>query len=180
MFTPLGFEPGAGPGLVFITLPAVFAQMPFGTFFGLLFFFLLSIAALTSAISLLEVVTAWLIDEKGWSRKKAAVSMGLTIFIVGLPATLGYSVFSGFSLPVLGTDLLDTYDWFANSIFLPLGGLLAAIFVGYVWGTKKAIEEANTGNTGFAIGNWWGILVRYVVPVLIAVIMVVGILDSFS
>ncbi|HDQ02990.1 MAG TPA: sodium-dependent transporter [Deltaproteobacteria bacterium] len=175
----LGFQAGAGPGLVFITLPAVFAQMPLGIFFGILFFLLLSIAALTSAISLLEVVTAWLIDEKGWHRKNAAICMGLVIFIVGLPATLGYSALGGFSFPGLGTDLLDTYDWFANSIFLPLGGLLAAIFAGYIWGTRKAIEEANKGRTVFALGNWWGFLIRYVVPVLIIVIMAMGIYDSF-
>lgn len=175
----LGFEPGAGPGLVFITLPAVFAQMPLGMLFGLLFFLLLSIAALTSAISLLEVVAAWLIDEKGWARRKAAIYMGATIFVVGLPATLGYSVLSGVSFPGLGTDLLDTYDWFANSIFLPLGGLLAALFVGYAWGTGKAIDEGNKGAGRLSIGAGWRVLLRYVVPVSIVVIMVVGLYDSF-
>jgi len=175
----LGFSPGAGPGLVFKTLPAVFAQMPFGVVFGVLFFILLGIAALTSAISLLEVVSAWLIDEKGWKRKKAAIFMGLIIFVVGIPASLGYSMFSGFSFPGLNTDLLDTYDWFANSIFLPLGGLLSAVFVGYVWGAKKAVNEANRGYTGFAIGKWWVFLIRYVVPVMILGIMAAGIYDTF-
>jgi neurotransmitter:Na+ symporter, NSS family len=175
----LGFEPGAGPGLVFITLPAVFAQMPLGIFFGILFFFFLSIAALTSAISLLEVVAAWLIDEKGWARKKAAVWMGIAIFFTGLPATLGYSALSGVTFPGLGTDLLDTYDWFANSIFLPLGGLLSAIFVGYIWGTSKATQEANKGKQRYTIGPWWGALIRYVVPVLIVIIMAAGIYESF-
>ncbi|HET57466.1 MAG TPA: sodium-dependent transporter [Deltaproteobacteria bacterium] len=175
----LGFEPGAGPGLVFITLPAVFAQMPLGTLFGVLFFLLLSIAALTSAISLLEVVTAWLMDEKGWQRKKAALWMGVIIFVVGLPATFGYSALSGFSFPGLGTDILDTYDWFANSIFLPLGGLLAAIFTGYVWGTRKARDEAAKNRNWLSLGAWWSFMVRYLAPVLIAVIMIMGLYDSF-
>ena len=175
----LGFEPGAGPGLVFITLPAVFAQMPLGGIFGVLFFFLLGIAALTSAISLLEVVTAWLIDEKGWRRRNAAIFMGLLIFIVGLPATLGYSVFKDFSFPALGTDLLDTYDWFANSILLPLGGILSAIFAGYIWGIKNAVHEANKGGAFFRLGRGWAFLIRYIVPVLIVIIMAVGIYDSF-
>ncbi len=175
----LGFQPGAGPGLVFITLPAVFAQMPLGIVFGVLFFILLVIAALTSAISLLEVVTSWLIDEKDWPRKKAAVAMGIVIFIVGLPAALGYSVFSGVRFPGLGTDILDTYDWFSNSVFLPVGGLLAAIFTGYVWGTKKAVEEANKGKTSLAVGKLWSFLIRYVVPLLIAAILIMGIYDSF-
>jgi neurotransmitter:Na+ symporter, NSS family len=176
----LGFEAAAGPGLVFITLPAVFAKMPLGVVFGVLFFFFLSIAALTSAISLLEVVAAWLIDEKKWPRRKAALWMGLTIFIVGLPATLGYSTLSGVSFPGLGTDLLDTYDWFANSIFLPLGGLLSALFVGYVWGTRKAIVEGNKGEVRLTIGTFWGATIRYVVPILIIVIMAAGIYDSFA
>jgi len=175
----LGFKPGAGPGLVFITLPAVFAQMPFGLVFGILFFVLLAIAALTSAISLLEVVTAWLIDEKGLHRKKAAIWMGCVIFIVGIPPALGYSVLSGVSFPGLGTDILDTYDWFANSVFLPVGGILAAIFTGYFWGTDKAIAEANKGKAGLAVGNLWRFLIRYVVPFLIAAIMIMGIYDSF-
>jgi len=175
----LGFEPGAGPGLAFITLPAVFAQMPLGAVFGVLFFFLLGIAALTSAISLLEVVTAWLIDEKGWDRKKAAVCMGLVIFVVGLPATLGYSVLKDFSFPGLNTDLLDTYDWFANSIFLPVGGFLMALFSGYVWGINRAISEANKGRMAITVGKWWALLIRYVVPVLIFFIMAVGIYDTF-
>jgi NSS family neurotransmitter:Na+ symporter len=175
----LGFKPGAGPGLVFITLPAVFAQMPLGLFFGILFFVLLAIAALTSAISLLEVVTAWLIDEKGWPRKKASVLMGLVIFITGIPPALGYSAWSVFSFPGLGTDILDTYDWFANCIFLPLGGVLAAIFTGYFWGTQKAVEEANKGNSGLTVGKTWIFLIRYIVPLLIAVILIMGIYDSF-
>ncbi|HPH55518.1 MAG TPA: sodium-dependent transporter, partial [Smithella sp.] len=176
----LGFQPGAGPGLVFITLPAVFAQMPLGLFFGVLFFVLLAIAALTSAISLLEVVTAWLIDENGWPRKKAAALMGLIMFIVGLPAALGYSVLSGVSFPGLGTDILDTYDWFANSVFLPVGGLFAAIFTGYVWGAQKGIDEANKGATGFHVGKLWRFLIRYVVPLFIIGIMIMGIYDSFG
>ncbi len=175
----LGFKPGAGPGLAFITLPAVFAQMPLGTIFGVLFFFLLGIAALTSAISLLEVVTAWLIDEKGWSRRKAAACMGVVIFIVGLPATLGYSVWKDFSFPGLNTDLLDTYDWFANSLFLPVGGFFMAVFTGYAWGIKHAVHEVNKGHKAFAVGTWWTLLIRYFVPVMIFFILAIGIYDTF-
>jgi NSS family neurotransmitter:Na+ symporter len=175
----LGFEPGAGPGLAFITLPAVFAQMPMGIVFGVLFFFLLFIAALTSAISLLEVVTAWLIDEKGWSRKKASMSMGLLIFIVGLPATLGYSLLKGFSFPGLHTDLLDTYDWFANSLFLPIGGFFIALFTGYAWGIQHAVHEANKGHQTIRVGKWWVLLIRFAVPVLILFILAVGLYDTF-
>ncbi|TVQ26730.1 MAG: sodium-dependent transporter [Spirochaetaceae bacterium] len=173
-----GFEPGAGAGLAFITLPAVFAEMPVGTLFGTSFFLLLSLAALTSAISLLEVVASWLIDEKGWTRKSASAVLGAVIFVVGIPASLGFSAFSGFAIPGIG-DLFDTYDWIANSILLPLGGLLTAVFAGYVWKAKSARAEANKDHMGMKIGEWYGPALRYVVPLAIILVMAFGIIDTF-
>ncbi len=173
-----GFEPGAGAGLAFITLPAVFAEMPVGTLFGTLFFLLLSLAALTSAISLLEVVASWLIDEKGWTRKSASAVLGAVIFVVGIPASLGFSAFSDFAIPGIG-DLFDTYDWIANSILLPLGGLLTAVFAGYVWKAKSARAEANRDNMGMKIGEWYGPVLRYIVPLAIILVMAFGIIDTF-
>jgi NSS family neurotransmitter:Na+ symporter len=79
----------------------------------------------------------------------------------------------------LNKDLLDTYDWVSNSIFLPVGGFMMAVFTGYVWGAKHAIAEVNKGHKRFMIGQWWALLIRYVVPVLIFFIMVVGIYDTF-
>lgn len=174
-----GFDPGDGAGLAFITLPAVFAEMPLGVFFGTLFFVLLTVAALTSAISLLEVVAAWLIDEKGWARSKAAVFLGVVIAVVGIPASLSMGAWSSVEIPNIG-NLFDTYDWFANSILLPLGGLLTAIFAGWVWTAKSALDEANKGGAGLKIGNWYGPVIRYLVPLAILVVMVVGIVDTFA
>lgn len=178
----MGLDPSAGAGLTFITLPAVFAEMPAGVLFGVLFFILLAVAALTSAISLLEVVAAWLIDEKGWTRVKASLVLGVVIFIVGIPSSLGFSVWSGFVMPGVGTDLLDTYDWFANSIFLPLGGLLTAVFAGYVWGAQNVQDEANHGHAGknITVGNWFGLMIRVVIPVAILVVMIWGIVETFA
>ena len=105
--------------------------------------------------------------------------MGVVIFVVGLPATLGYSVLKDFSFPGLNTDLLDTYDWFSNSIFLPVGGLFMAVFTGYAWGIKHAIHEANKGRKTITVGKWWALLIRFVVPVLIFFILVVGLYDTF-
>lgn len=173
-----GFDPSAGAGLTFITLPAVFAAMPAGLFFGVIFFILLSIAALTSAFSLLEVVVSWLTDERGWSRVPATLLLGTIIFLVGLLPCLGYNQLSGFSF--LGFDVLDTMDWIANSIFLPLGGLLTAIFVGYVWGVKQAQDEGNKNSPLFRLGAFYGFLVKYVVPIVILVIMITGIYDTVS
>ncbi|OEF98734.1 sodium-dependent transporter [Desulfuribacillus alkaliarsenatis] len=168
----LGFDPASGAGLAFMTLPAVFAAMPAGTIFGFMFFLLLSVAALTSAISLLEVVVAWVVDEKGWTRKQAALTIGGIIFLTGLPPTLGMSLWS--NVTFLGMDILDTYDFFASDILLPLGGLLTAIFAAHVWKTKNAVEEINSPKGTIVFGNWYTILVGYIIPISVAVVMVWG------
>ena len=174
----LGFSPGeGGPGFAFITLPAVFAEMPLGQIFGFVFFLLLSIAALTSAISLLEVVVSWLIDEYGWSRKAAAIVLGTIIFVMGVPASLGYSLWDGFRF--LGMDILDTYDWVANSLLLPLGGLMTAIFAGYIWGDRKVMEEANCGGGRATLCAWYSVSIKYLIPLAIIVILVVGLYTTF-
>lgn len=171
-------EPGAGPGLTFMTLPNVFALMPFGRFFGVAFFLLLSIAALTSAISLLETVVAYLVDEKGFRRDVAAALLGFVIFLAGIPPILGYSAWQGWQF--LGRyDILDTYDWFANSLFLPVGALMAALFTGYVWKIREARSEANRGAGRLRVGAGWGILVRYVIPAVLIVIIAAGMIDTF-
>ncbi len=171
----LGLEPGAGAGLTFITLPAVFAEIPAGSFFAFLFFVLLSIAALTSAISLMEVVVAWITDEKGMPRKTATILVGAISFIVGIPTVLGYSVLS--DVTFLGFDLLDTYDWIANAIMLPVGGLLTAIFAGYVWTAKKAQEDFNNPPSRIVLGNWYGVMIKLIVPIAIIIVLVFGIID---
>lgn len=170
-----GFDPASGPGLTFITLPAVFSQMPFGNFFSLIFFVLLTIAALTSSISMLEVVVAFLVDEYNWNRKKASYLIGFLIFLVGIPPLLGYSSFSKFSF--LGMDVLDTYDWFANSIFLPTGGILTSIFVGHIWGAKNAVKEANK-NSRFHLGKVYNIFLKYIVPAAVLFIMLFNIYQT--
>jgi len=174
----LGGDPSQGPGLAFVTIPAVLAKLPFGSFFGIVFFVLLTVAALTSAISLLEVVVAWLVDEKGWERKKTSVLMGLAILVIGIPPVLGYSALSG--VHILGLDILDTYDFITSDIALPLGGLLMAIFVGYYWKPSSVIKETNDPKGAIPIGKWYSWLIRYVIPVLIFAVMVLGIYDRFS
>jgi len=173
-----GFSPSSGAGLAFMTLPAVFANMPAGSIFGALFFLLLSIAALTSAISLLEVVASWVIDEKGWTRKKAALILGAAIFVVGLPSTLGYSVMG--DIKPLGLDILDFYDFVSNAIFLPLGGILTAIFAAFVWKTKNALQEINEPKGVFSFGNWYTILVGVIIPVVVGIILIAGLYKQFA
>lgn len=166
-----GLEPGAGPGLTFITLPAVFASMgAIGHFFGILFFFLLTIAALTSAISLLEVVCAYFIDEVKWNRKKAVWVMGIIIFLLGVPSSLGQGVWSGVKI-IGGRDILDSLDFIASNVLLPLGGFLLCIFIGWFWGTNKAVEEGNVGAKGaLTLGSGYRFLIKYVAPIAIFIV----------
>lgn len=173
-----GMEPAAGPGLTFITVPAVFNAMgPVGMFFGILFFLLLTIAALTSAISLLEVVAAYFIDEAKWDRKKAAVIIGIIIFLLGIFPSLGYSVLS--HVNIIGPrDILDSYDFLASNILLPLGGMLMAIFIGWFWGVDKAIEEANEGAGSYKLGSLYAFVIKYIAPIGIFIVFLnsIGIL----
>lgn len=175
----LGFDPAGGTGLAFTVLPAVFAAMPFaGSFFSFLFFLLLSIAALTSAISLLEVVIAWITDEKGWSRVNASIVLGAVVFVLGIPTALGFNVWSDFK--ILDMSLFSFYYFLTFTIALPLGALLTAIFVGYVWKAHKAQASANEPKGNINIGDWYGFIIRYVAPVAIAIVLVAGLVDKFG
>ncbi|MFP4617670.1 MAG: sodium-dependent transporter [Spirochaetaceae bacterium] len=173
----LGGDPSSGPGLTFITLPGVFAEMPGGVIFAVLFFLLLTVAALTSAISLLEVVVAWLVDEHEWDRKKASILIGLLIFLLGVPASLSLGAVD---ITVGGMAFFDFLDFLQGSILLPLGGILTAIFAGYVWTAKRTREQANANPGKIKIGVWYDFLIKYLVPIAIAIVMITGLIDKFS
>ncbi|SHJ98537.1 neurotransmitter:Na+ symporter, NSS family [Anaerobranca californiensis DSM 14826] len=164
-----GFEPGAGAGLVFMTLPAVFEAMPFGSIFGFLFFVLLTIAALTSAISFLEAVVAYFIDEVKWDRKKATLIIGTIIFLMGVPVSLSQG-----GITIANIDFLDLFDNITALVFLPLGGLMTVIFVGWVWGGKNALSEIEQEGVKFKLGNAWLFLVKYILPVVLFYILASG------
>lgn len=166
----MGLEPAQGPGLVFSVLPAVFAGMPFGTVVSSVFFVLLAIAAVTSGISLLEVVVAYFIDQLGWSRKKAVLLVGGAIFLFGVPSGLSFGAMSGFS--VFGMSFFDVVDNIASNYLLPLGGMFTAIFVGWVWGVKAAQQEIEKHETRFHWAVAWTFLIRFVSPVAVAAVVV--------
>ncbi|NEW09264.1 sodium-dependent transporter [Paenibacillus sp. SYP-B3998] len=156
-----GLAPGEGVGLAFMALPVAFSQMPFGSFFGGLFFLLLAIAALTSAISILEVPVAYAISKWKWSRAKAAVIVSVLCFLVGIPAGLSVGgVLSPFQLG--GKGIFDLMDFITSYVLMPIGGLIVTLFTGYAW--KRAGEEA--GLTGFWYRAWM-FLLRFVAPILI-------------
>lgn len=164
-------DPGAGPGLTFITLPVVFAQMPAGTIFGLVFFALLFVAALTSSVSLLEVVVTYLVDEKKVSRAKAVAMAASVCMLLGIPSALSQGAVDG--LVFGGKSFLD---WAAmlSDIMLPLGGMLTAIFVGWVLKGDLLAEVRNNGEVKFPLGGLWLFICRYIAPVGIAWVLIAG------
>ena len=174
-----GFDPSAsGPGLIFTVLPRLFATLPGGHLFGAAFFLLLSLAALTSTISLLEVPVAHCVDAWGWSRPKAVGVVTTGIFALAVPSALGNGAVSALTrLPGIGLDFLTLMDTIWNNFALPIGGLLTAVFVGYVWRVDRALEELCADEAWFPAAPLWGALIRWVCPIAIASIIVATIVS---
>lgn len=166
-----GLEPGVGPGLIFITLPIAFGQMDSGILFGTMFFVLIVFAALTSAISLIEPMVAWLVENKSITRIRAAFYMGMITWVMGIGSILSFNLWekATWSLPGLFKDLnfFNTLDFFTANIMLPLGGLFIAIFVGHLMAEHKVKDELDTHPKLYKI---WFFLVRYVTPLLIIIV----------
>ncbi len=171
-----GIEPGAGPSLVFVTLPNVFQQMAGGYFFGILFFVLLTVAALTSSISILEVVVAYFAEELNWSRKKATFSAAGAITVIGILSALSYASSSAFSkVKIGGMPFMDALMWLSDNLLLPIGGLLICIFVGWVLGRKKVEEEVNTEGVHLGYIPFFMVAVKFIAPVAIAIVFLKGV-----
>jgi len=167
-----GFDPGAGPGLTFITLPAIFLKIPLGAFFGTLFFVLLAVAALTSAMSLMEVVVAYLVDERNIARKKATIGAGAIIFLLGIPSSLSMGVWSGFT--IAGKGFFDAMDYLASNILLPMGGIFISLFVGWVV-FDKVMDGGQGGiGDGFKWAKVWRTVCKFIAPVAIAWVLISG------
>ena len=168
-----GLEPGAGPGLIFQTLPIAFGHMQYGAFFGMLFFVLLVFAAWSSSISLIEPAVAWLVENRGMTRIFASVVAGLVTWLFGLLTVLSFNLWS--EVKLLSTievfkdsTIFDLLDYLTANIMLPLGGLLIAIFAAWKMSRESTVDELGMGNRFFY--PLWRFLVRYITPV--AVILV--------
>ncbi len=163
-------DPQVGPGLFFVTLPEVFARMPGGQIVAISFFVLVAFAAITSAISLLEVVVSFFIDELNWSREKADFTMGIVIFLAGIPSALSGNVLKGFTL--FGKrDIFDSLDFLATNYMLPIGGFFIVVFAGWILthGEKEA-EIKRIENT-FHFYDIWHFLVKYITPLAVLTIL---------
>lgn len=176
----MGLSPDQGPSLVFIVIPSIFSKIPGGTYFGTGFFILLSIAALTSTISLLEVVVAYVIEEWKWSRKKATVFASSVAFLVAVPSAFSGGTVQFFTkLPIYGGDFLSFMSTVFGSYSLTIGSLFIAIFVGWSWGVHLASDEITNGNPHFKIRFLWHILIKYVSPIAVFLILLNLIKSSF-
>lgn len=158
-----GVAPNAGPGLTFITMPAIFAQMPFGHVVAVAFFLLLLFAALTSAVSLFEPVTAFLIDEYQWRRGPAVVAVLVATFLFGAPAALSFGVWSDIRL--FDRTIFDLMDYVTVNLLMPAGGLCVAFFVGVcIWPTARTVLEGTRAQWFVRV---WRVLLLVLTPVAI-------------
>lgn len=191
------FPVNAGPSLLFITLPAVFSKMPLGGLMGVVFFVLALFAAITSSISLLEVCVSYVVDEWNWTRKKATLIIAGLIFAAGIPCSLSQGPWSHIKL-IKGKGILDSVDFVASNVLLPLGGILLCVFIGWVWGLRRiqhirkteegetiitweleytdALKEAtNDGKVNFPMATIWVFLIKWLAPVAITIVFFQGV-----
>ncbi len=163
-----GLEPAAGVGLVFKILPVAFGQMPYGSFFGTLFFILLVLAAWSSAISLIEPAVAWLVETGKFTRFSASIFSGIALWLVGLLTVFSFNIWSDFK-PFFDKDLFTLIDYLTANIMLPLGGVCIAFFVAWLMTRKSVIEELEMSSDSFAYHLWY-FLLRYVTPIGVCVV----------
>lgn len=168
-----GVQPSAGMGLVFGTLPMIFNQIAGGYFFCIIFFVLLAVAALTSTISLVEVIVAYFVEELHLTRHKATVIACLGCMLVGVFASL--SLTDGTSFTLAGMTFFDCLDFVSAKILLPVGAFLIVLFVGWILGKQKFFEEiTNGGGLKLSVKGVIYFIIRYLAPLAIAVIFISG------
>ncbi|HCX65305.1 MAG TPA: sodium-dependent transporter, partial [Eubacteriaceae bacterium] len=167
----------AGPGLMFITLPKVFESMGFSTLIGGAFFLMVLFAAITSAISLMEVVVSTLSDKFQFSRNKSVLITTIFVIVMGVPSSLGNGVWS--HVTILNLGILDFFDFITNAVMMPIGALLMCIVIGYVIGTKTISDEVELSSE-FKGKRRYEIMVKYVAPLFIISVLVSSVLSTYG
>ena len=172
-------EPDHGPALIFMTLPKIFLDMPGGRVWGSLFFLFMTFASFSTVTAVFENLIASACDNWGWSRKKSVGIIGAVLFIGSIPCVLGYNVWSGVH-PMPGKDILDFEDFLVSSLLLPIGSLIYLLFCvsRHGWGFDKYLAECNKGK-GIKMSPKFKIYFRYILPILIIIILVVGLVPLF-
>ena len=176
-----GVQPNAGPGLIFVTLPNMFNQMPNGQIWGALFFLFMSFAAMSTIIAVFENIVACFMDRFNWTRHRAVSVMFVTILFLSIPCALGFNVWADFQPLGPGSGVLDLEDFIVSNNLLPIGALVYLIFcvTRYGWGWDKFIEEADTGR-GAKFPRGLRAYFTYIVPLVILAILVMGYIEKFA
>ncbi len=169
-----GFEPGAGPSLLFITIPAVFSQMPLGNVVMVLFFILAAVAATGAMLSLFEVPVAYLCEKLGWSRLKATLATAISLVVVGSTAALSNSLLANFK--PFGMTMFDLFDYTTSNLLLPIGGFFICLFVGWKWGYNEVRAALTNGGQlkNERLARLFYGVVKFVSPVLVFVVLLNG------
>lgn len=172
-----GINPGAGPELIFITLPNVFIQMPGGRFWGALFFLFMTFAAFSTIIGVFENIIASCMDKWAISRKKSSLINGIIILIGSVPAVLGYNVWKGFQPRGAGSTILDLEDFLVSNLILPGGAIVFLLFcmTKWGWGFENYLAETNTGK-GLKMPRILRGYLTYVMPCIILAIIILGLI----
>ncbi len=168
----------AGPSLMFVTIPKVFASMGFGTAAGILFFLLVLCAALTSSIALTESAVSTFQDELGWGRKKATVIVGVIMLALGSLSSLGYGPLAG--IRIIGMQFLDFFDFLTNSVMMPIAAIATCLLISRVVGVKKVEEEVLYGEGTFRRKKIFNFMIRYICPIFAAIILISSVANAFG
>lgn len=168
----------AGPALMFITIPKVFASMGFGTFAGVMFFLLVLFAALTSSIALTESAVSTFEDELGWSRKKSTVLCGVIMIALGSLSSLGYGPLA--SVKIIGMQFLDFFDFLTNSVMMPIAAIATCLFVSRVVGVKRIEEEVTYGGGTFKRRKVFLFMIQYLCPIFAGIILLSSVANAFG
>jgi NSS family neurotransmitter:Na+ symporter len=172
-----GLDPAQGPGLVFVTMPKAFANMPGGIVFGMLFFLLLAFAAITSVIAILEPVIAYSQNRWGWKRRKGCLVFGVVAWLLGLVTVFSFNIWNDVTpldsyAVFAGKTLFDLLDYFAVNVMTPVSGILIALFVGWRMKTDMLLAELDLGHR--RVFDSWLFLLRYPVPVIVLALLIQG------
>ena len=168
----------AGPSLMFITLPKVFASMGLGTAAGILFFVLVLFAAVTSSIALTESAVSTFEDQFGWSRKKATLIVGMIMIALGTLSSLGYGPLAGVKL--IGMQFLDFFDFLTNSVMMPIAAIATCLLVSRVIGVGKIEQEVVIGETTFRRTKIFNFMIRFLCPIFAVIILLSSIANAFG
>ena len=168
----------AGPSLMFITIPKVFANMGFGTAVGILFFVLVLFAAVTSSIALTESAVSTFEDELGWGRKKATVLTGVIMIALGTLSCLGYGPLD--FVKIIGMQFLDFFDFLTNSVMMPIAALMTSLLVSRVIGVDKIEEEIRHGESAFRRKKIFVVMIKYLCPIFALIILASSVANAFG